>query len=918
MAGFAPPTRKPGGKPGDRDPFRARGPGRQGNGPWAEHAAPPWAPFLRTFDLGPGVWPVSRSASARANRAETKLPGPSELGLSVSTPSDPAEREADAVAARILEPARAPAAAVSGAPAAPGQIQRQCDACQDEAQNAEQAPEEKVQRHATGAPPVAPGVAAAAGAVSGGGEPLPSDERRFFEARLGHDLSRVRVHADRPAAEAARGIAADAFTLRHAVAFAEGQYRPGTDGGRRLLAHELVHVIQQGQAAPLPGASAPPVRGGGGPRIARLAAGTMETAPASDTARSPSADTPAAAAAAGGLIVDDDARALTAGQVRKSELLAELREASCAAADRELARAGRDTRGCPFVAKWLDHYQDRPAQHLERAIRKYAPGAAAARSAHDYVPLVAARIGQGVATWTSTGQIPRDIPAEMLGEMAGGGLGAAIGGAFSAVTGAIGGALSAIGHLFFKGAPGGARTGADVAGLSARLGPGRALDGATKTRMEGALGGDFGGVRVHDDSVGAGLSRDLNAHAFTLGQHVAFADGTYQPGTPIGDALLAHELAHVVQQSGAAGAAPPDGRGSGDDPTVEQDADRAAAGAVASLHAGVPVGAGERPRVRGGLRLSRCGGSPPPATQTPKQSTSGATGATPGTSGPTPGTAVHPAGETFGDTKQYVREGIDIPQDNARRLLGSSFWQEKLGPDLNVILFPPVSTRFAASAEERDAVLSAVSSRFQAKKPVSSGLPEEPVTIPARGPGTKALTYSLTFLPRDPSTPTDARPRVEVRFRAEGTGATAVPAGAPTGTPATHSDLQFRWNDFPNNNDAEGYFNTFPQEDSQLFSYIQAHPLSASPQIVTTSSTNKLGKVVHESTFAVSGQKPVKVSSDLLIDLAGQSKLQTVTAPQDYASHDAADVELEKPAQDDHQKIGQVRLPPGISADEAL
>ena len=410
----------------------------------------------------------------------------------------------------------------------------------------------------------------------------------------------------------------------------------------------------------------------------------------------------------------------------------------------------------------------------------------------------------------------------------------------------------------------------------------------------------------------------FNAHAFTLGQHVAFADGTYRPGTPIGDALLAHELAHVVQQSGSAPPGPPDGRGSSDDPAVEQDADRAAVGAVASLHGGVTGTTGDdwRPRLRGGLRLSRCGGSPPPASQTPKQtqSTSGASGAT----GPSPGTAVHPAGETFHDTKQYVREGVGLNQENAQRLLGSNFWQEKLGPKLNVILFPPVSTRFEASAEERDAVLSAVSNRFEAQKSVGANLPEEPVTIPARGPGAKALTYSFTFLPPDPSNPKDARPRVEVRFRAEGTGATAVAAGAPTGTAATHADLPFRWNGFPDGNKAELYFDSFPQEDSQLFTYIQTHPLATSPQIVTTSSTNKKGKVVHESTFAVSGTKPMTTSSDLTIDLAGQSTPQTVQAPEGYAGHGAADVELEQPAQDDHQKIGQVRLPPGISGEEAV
>ena len=117
---------------------------------------------------------------------------------------------------------------------------------------------------------------------------------------------------------------------------------------------------------------------------------------------------------------------------------------------------------------------------------------------------MAARIARGVATWVSTGQIPSDIPDEMKTELPGGGLAGAVGGALSSVVGAVGGALSAIGHLFFKGAPGGARSGADPAGLSARLGPGRPLDPPVRQRMESAFEHGLGEVRVHDDSTAAG------------------------------------------------------------------------------------------------------------------------------------------------------------------------------------------------------------------------------------------------------------------------------------------------------------------------------------------------------------------------------------------------------------------------------
>ena len=107
--------------------------------------------------------------------------------------------------------------------------------------------------------------------MKGGGAPLPPGERRFFEQRFGYDLSRVRVHADDWAAQAARALHASAFTLGSDVAFAEGRYQPGQRAGRRLLAHELAHVIQQGAAPALAGAEPLPVQTAGGAHIARKA-----------------------------------------------------------------------------------------------------------------------------------------------------------------------------------------------------------------------------------------------------------------------------------------------------------------------------------------------------------------------------------------------------------------------------------------------------------------------------------------------------------------------------------------------------------------------------------------------------------------------------------------------------------------------
>jgi hypothetical protein len=82
-------------------------------------------------------------------------------------------------------------------------------------------------------------------AWKGGGQPLPPTVRSFFEPRFEHDFSGVKVHTDAKATEWARRLSALAFTVGPNVVFGEGQYAPDTEVGRRILAHELTHVVQQ-------------------------------------------------------------------------------------------------------------------------------------------------------------------------------------------------------------------------------------------------------------------------------------------------------------------------------------------------------------------------------------------------------------------------------------------------------------------------------------------------------------------------------------------------------------------------------------------------------------------------------------------------------------------------------------------------
>lgn len=82
---------------------------------------------------------------------------------------------------------------------------------------------------------------------SGGGQPLEKDTRAEMEAGLGADFSSVRVHTDGAASESTEAVSANAYTVGDDIVFRHGQYDPSSDTGKRTIAHELTHVVQQRQ-----------------------------------------------------------------------------------------------------------------------------------------------------------------------------------------------------------------------------------------------------------------------------------------------------------------------------------------------------------------------------------------------------------------------------------------------------------------------------------------------------------------------------------------------------------------------------------------------------------------------------------------------------------------------------------------------
>jgi hypothetical protein len=110
----------------------------------------------------------------------------------------------------------------------------------------------QVQRHAASASAGA-GIAPPSvdHALAAAGQPLEPALRTDMEKRFGHDFARVRVHSGGAAERSARDVSADAYTVGHDIVFGAGQLPSTTRQGRRLLAHELAHVVQQGNGAPV-------------------------------------------------------------------------------------------------------------------------------------------------------------------------------------------------------------------------------------------------------------------------------------------------------------------------------------------------------------------------------------------------------------------------------------------------------------------------------------------------------------------------------------------------------------------------------------------------------------------------------------------------------------------------------------------
>ena len=144
--------------------------------------------------------------------------------LKVNEPGDIYEQEADRVAGQVLAtPTHAPVGGTAS------RIQR-------------------VTGQPAGETTSAP--ASVERALASPGQPFEPALRQEMEQRFGHDFSRVRVHSGTAAEQSAQDVNADAYTVGHNMVFGAGRFAPSTHVGRRLIVHELTHVLQQDEASP--------------------------------------------------------------------------------------------------------------------------------------------------------------------------------------------------------------------------------------------------------------------------------------------------------------------------------------------------------------------------------------------------------------------------------------------------------------------------------------------------------------------------------------------------------------------------------------------------------------------------------------------------------------------------------------------
>ena len=311
----------------------------------------------------------------------------------------------------------------------------------------------------------------------------------------------------------------------------------------------------------------------------------------------------------------DDTEIPEAGQMQKSEFLSRLNSEVCDTVNEALTGTPFTSDNCPYLRAVFARHQNSTPLYLEQVMTRYEPATRFAQSAEGVIQQVKMRVFAAAMRWAQTGDLS-DVPEEIASQIPDGlnavssavstigNIAQSAGSLFNSVSSGIGEVASSIGSLFFKAKEGGAEISQSPLSVMRSLGKGNSIESSTRSKMEGAFGTSFSDVEVHTDSQAASLASGMNARAFAVGNHIAFGSSEHQPGTLIGDALMAHELAHVEQQKGATIQT----KSNTDNQLIEKDADETAVGVMAKnlTGEGIDLHGKESKGLKTGLRLSSC------------------------------------------------------------------------------------------------------------------------------------------------------------------------------------------------------------------------------------------------------------------------------------------------------------------------
>jgi hypothetical protein len=420
----------------------------------------------------------------------------------------------------------------------------------------------------------------------GTGRPLDSATRAFFEPRFGVNFGQVRVHTNDAAAQASARLNARAFTLGNGVYFGASAYQPATREGRRLLAHELTHVVQQDFVLQFPLQPPSTDAGTGSEREAETPSGESRVnvarkAPAFMLQRMTSEEL----MRAGERVRVQGTPTHTAIKnmlhdapiIEKKVENRQTKQPLTPLPERERYLLSVETTGQqspvgngsgltqqPATAQYRSQVGNLQQLYGNQAVLQMRsdPGAL-------LPPLRPLRLSQVglLRRKCEYGAKTSSLSADTCEECSNKHLQAKL------VIGASNDpleqeadrvadqVLAAPAHPVVSDAHPriqrytGQTTGqTDTAPASVDrvlASPGRALEPALQQDMEQRFGYDFSRVRVHSGVAAEQSARDVNANAYTVGHNIVFGASRFAPGTREGRRLIAHELTHVVQQSGS-------------------------------------------------------------------------------------------------------------------------------------------------------------------------------------------------------------------------------------------------------------------------------------------------------------------------------------------------------------------------------